>query len=206
MSAVIRSPGEEPIPSRSVPVRFPAPTGGASGGFNGLGTAATVITDAKGEAVAPGIVANQEAGPYTVTASVSGMVAPAAFGLTNRPSVPARILATGGTSQAMRIKTAFASLLQATVVDQFDNPVDVSVTVIFSAPSQKRASALFGGKRSSIPVMTGFGGVALAPRPVANSKAGAFTVNASVRGIPAAAFGLTNTVHRPKKHRRVVLA
>jgi hypothetical protein len=66
-----------------VTVTFTAPASGPSGTFAGGGTTVTVVTDAKGVAVAPAFTADDLTGPYTVTADVSGLGSEADFGLTN---------------------------------------------------------------------------------------------------------------------------
>jgi hypothetical protein len=71
-----------------VTVTFAAPSVGASGTFAGGATTANVNTDATGVATAPTFTANSTPGPYTVTATVAGVVAPANFLLTNLPGVP----------------------------------------------------------------------------------------------------------------------
>lgn len=55
-------------------------------------------------------------GPYTVTASVSGVATPANFSLTNTAAAPETIAATSGTPQTATVSTAFAAPLVATVM------------------------------------------------------------------------------------------
>jgi hypothetical protein len=71
-------------PNAGVSVTFAAPATGASGTFAGGGATATVTTDANGKATSPAFTANATVGgPYTVTATASGVTTPADFTLTN---------------------------------------------------------------------------------------------------------------------------
>ncbi|HEX2911525.1 MAG TPA: RHS repeat-associated core domain-containing protein [Chloroflexia bacterium] len=62
-------------------VTFTAPASGASGTFQGAGTATTVATDAQGIATSPLFTANETVGSFQVTASVTGVATPATFDL-----------------------------------------------------------------------------------------------------------------------------
>ena len=71
-----------------VVVTFTAPASGASGSFTGGSRTAMVTTDANGIATSPTFTANGTAGgPYTVTATVTGVATAANFSLTNTPVV-----------------------------------------------------------------------------------------------------------------------
>ncbi len=69
-------------PLSGVTVTFTAPGSGAGAAFSGSATA-TATTNSSGVATAPALMANGQAGSYTVTASVPGVTTPAAFNLTN---------------------------------------------------------------------------------------------------------------------------
>ena len=71
-----------PIPN--VTVTFAGPSGGAGVTFSGGNT---ITTNSAGQAEET-VIANSSAGSYTVTASVSGVFAPAAFSLTNNGVSP----------------------------------------------------------------------------------------------------------------------
>ena len=75
-------------PVSGATVTFAAPASGASATFNGANSVATV-TNSSGIAISPVPVANNVAGTYTMTASVAGVVTPAAFTLTNSAAVGA---------------------------------------------------------------------------------------------------------------------
>ena len=66
-------------------VTFAAPGSGASATFGGS-TSATAATDTSGVATSPALTANGQTGTYNVTATVSGVPAPATFSLTNTTS------------------------------------------------------------------------------------------------------------------------
>ena len=71
-------------PVAGVIVTFRAPSGGASGRFDGTKWAVEVKTDAKGIAVAPRFVANKTQGGYVVRADAAGHAA--GFALVNQPA------------------------------------------------------------------------------------------------------------------------
>jgi hypothetical protein len=76
-------------PVSGVTVTFTPPSSGASVTF--AGGVNTATTTASGVATSPVVSANATAGgPYTVTATVKGVVAPANFSLTNTPSAAAK--------------------------------------------------------------------------------------------------------------------
>ncbi len=65
-------------------VAFSAPSSGPSGTFIGSGTfTTTAMSDANGFAASPTFTANGLAGSYIVSATVSGVITPAAFSLSN---------------------------------------------------------------------------------------------------------------------------
>ena len=169
-----------------VSVIFAAPGTGASATFGG---SATVTTNTSGVAIAPALTANGQAGSYTITASVAGVVTPASFSLTNLAGAPASVTATAGTPQSATVSTGFATALQATVKDGSGNLLS-GVSVTFAAPGTG-ASATFGG---SATVTTNASGVATAPALTANGQSGSYTVTATVAGVTTpASFSLTNT-------------
>jgi hypothetical protein len=186
--ATVKDAGGNPV--SGVTVTFTAPGSGASGTFaNGANTA---VTNASGVATSAIFTANSVAGSYTVTASVQGASGPANFSLTNNPGPPASITATGGSDQTAQIDTAFANPLAATVKDSAGNPVP-GVTVIFTAPSSGASGAFTGGNTA----VTNASGTATSNVFTANNTAGSYTVTASVPGVGAANFSLTNTNGAP---------
>jgi hypothetical protein len=86
LQATVYDALNNPVPNASV--TFTAPSTGASGTFAGASNAATVTTNGQGVAMAPIFTANNTAGgPYSVTATVSGVASSATFMLTNTQSV-----------------------------------------------------------------------------------------------------------------------
>jgi len=71
-------------PVAGVIVTFRAPSGGASGRFDGTKRTVEVKTDTKGIAVAPRFVANETQGGYVVRAGAAGHAT--AFALVNQPA------------------------------------------------------------------------------------------------------------------------
>jgi len=168
-------------------VTFTAPGSGASGIF--AGGVNTATTNGSGVATAAVFTANTTAGVYTVTASVSGVASAANYSLTNLAGAANSIAATAGTPQSATVNTAFATQLQATVKDSFNNPVS-GVTVTFTAPGSGASGTFAGGVKTTT---TNASGVATAAVFTANTTAGTYPVTASAPGVATAAnFSLTN--------------
>ncbi len=106
------------------------------------------------------------------------------------PPVPTSLAAYSGTPQSTTVGTSFPSALQARVTDQFSNPMS-GVNVTFTAPGSG-ASATFSGINSASAI-TNASGIATSPVPMANATAGSYNVTASVSGLTAVNFSLTNT-------------
>ena len=171
---------QSPVPG--VSVIFVAPPTGPSalvGGYFGM-----VFTDAAGQATET-VSANTVAGSYAVTATVGGVNTPIAFALTNTPDVANSVTVEFGSGQSALVNTGFQNVLQASVTDQFGNPVP-GVTVNFAAPGSG-ASGTFGDSAS---VVTDANGLAL-ESVTANTIAGDYQVTASI-GTASTAFDLTN--------------
>jgi hypothetical protein len=91
---VVRDASGNPV--RGAVVTFTAPSSGPGGSF--AGGVSTATTNGAGLAAAPAFTANQLAGSYVVTASVTGVAAQVTFSLTNTPAVTTdRILITSAT-------------------------------------------------------------------------------------------------------------
>jgi hypothetical protein len=105
-------------------------------------------------------------------------------------AAPASITTQAGSGQSAAVDTAYSSVLEATVEDEYGNPVS-GVAVTFQAPTQG-ATGTFAGV-GSVTVMTDANGVAVAPALTAGTMAGSFEVTASVNGVTMpASFSLTN--------------
>ncbi len=183
-----------PFPVQGAQVTFTAPVGGGpSGTFAGSNV---VFTDATGHATAPAFTANTTVGSYQVGASVpTGSDSPAittVFNLTNTAGAPATITTTSGSPQSTVVNTAFGNTLQTTVRDRFGIVVP-AVHVVFAGPGSG-AGVTFTGSATQA---TNSSGVATATVS-ANTKAGAYTVNATTAGVATpAAFSLTNNPGGP---------
>ena len=77
-------------PVAGATVTFTAPATGASAAFGGT-AAATVTTDSQGIATSPALMANAQAGIFTVPAATAGATTPANFSLTNLPGSASRL-------------------------------------------------------------------------------------------------------------------
>jgi len=182
-------------PASGVTVTFAAPATGASGTFAGATNTATATTSSSGVAASPAFTANTTAGSYTVMATVSGVTASANFSLTNTAGAPASITATSGGGQSVAVGAQFTNPLVATVLDSYSNPVSGAV-VTFAAPATG-ASGTFTGATNTATATTSSSGVAASPAFTANTTAGSYTVMATVSGVAAANFSLTNTAGAP---------
>ena len=137
------------------------------------------------------ITANSIAGSYTVTAMAAGVATGASFALTNLAGAATTIAATAGTPQSAAIGTAFATSLEAMVVDANNNPVP-NVTVTFAAPGSGASGTFASGQTAT--AVTNASGVATAPALTANGVAGSYTVTATAPGVATgASFALANT-------------
>jgi len=189
LEAVVKDSGNNPVPN--VSVTFTAPASGASGHFANSTNTTTVNTDANGLATATTFTANNTAGSYMVSAAAAGDGS-TNFSLTNNPGTATSITTTAGSGQSVQINNAFATLLKATVTDNYSNPVP-NVSVTFTAPATG-ASGKFANNTATTSVNTDSSGVATATTFTANSMAGSYTVQASTAGVASPAnFSLTNT-------------
>ncbi len=187
LQATVTDSGNNPV--SGVTVTFTAPGSGPSGTF--AGGVNTATSNTQGVATAAVFTANSVAGGYSVTASVAGVASPASFSLTNLAGAASSITATAGTPQSATVNAAFATQLQATVKDSFNNPVG-GATVTFTAPGSGASGTFAGGVNTAT---TNAQGIATAAVFTANSTAGGpYTVTATVTGVGTPAnFSLTNT-------------
>jgi hypothetical protein len=173
-------------------VTFTVPGSGASGTFT---TSNTAVTNGSGVATSNVFTANSTAGAYAVTANISPALGTAAsFGLINRPGAPNTISVTTGSGQTAQEGVAFATSLQAIVLDSGSNPVP-GVTVTFTPVAGGTGAS---GTFTSATTLTNPSGVATASTLTANCTLGGlggFTVNATVPLVAApATFSETVTV------------
>jgi hypothetical protein len=191
-------------PVAGISVVFELPNG-PSGTFAG---SAAAVTNANGIATASALIANTQAGTFSVNAWVAGVSTPASFTLTNIPAGPAAVNAIAGTPQTAAPGKPFATKLQAQVLDRYGNPVS-GVAVTFSTPTSG-ASGTFAGRHTTVAV-TGADGIA-AVAITANAISGSFTVTAAlsapINGVAPAIFQLDNVApvgpHAVSKRSRAI--
>ena len=163
---------------------------GASGTFSN--ESATIIGTTVNGQVSEPFTANTTAGSYVVTASAAGDST--SFTLTNTPGAPASIIvATSGSGQSATVNSAFPDPLVATVTDQYGNPVS-GLSVRFAAPASG-VSGTFSNGSATITGTTDANGQ-VSEAFTANTKAGTYSVTASVAGV-STSFTLTNTPEVP---------
>jgi hypothetical protein len=179
-------------PVAGASVTFKAPASGARGTF-GVSAMATAKTNASGVATAPAFKAGTIAGSFTVAASVTGVTNPVTFKLQNVAGPAAKVVAQAVNPPHAKVNQTYASLL-AQVTDSFGNPVD-NANVTFTAPGTGPSGTFLG--LSSVIVMPFGNGIAQAPSFKANTKAGSFTVSATIPGGAKATFSLTNLPGAP---------
>ncbi len=181
-------------PTNGVSVTFTAPGSGASGTFADGGTPAatdTETTNSSGVATSTVFTANDAAGSYTITATVTGATSPADFSMSNTSGAAASILAASGSGQSATISTAFAAPLVANVVDAYSNPVS-GVSVTFTAPATD-PTGTFANETATETDTTDASGNATSTTFTANATAGGpYNVVASSAGLTSVNFVLTN--------------
>jgi Carboxypeptidase regulatory-like domain/Bacterial Ig-like domain (group 1)/Prenyltransferase and squalene oxidase repeat len=188
LEATVLDTAGSPFPNALVTFTAPAQTG-ASVTFAAGNTA---TTDAFGKARVS-VVANGNAGGFTVTASTPGATpSPTAnsadFVLTNQPAQVAKIAVFSGTPQTALVTKAYAQPLKAIVTNNLNQPV-VGALVSFAAPSGAGASVTFPAGTTTTTDAQGIATVAV----TANGNAGRFQANATTAGVAGAAlFDLTN--------------
>ncbi|MFO0581631.1 MAG: Ig-like domain-containing protein [Anaeromyxobacter sp.] len=181
---LVRDAHQNPVPG--VEVAFAAPASGARATLS----ASTATTGAAGTASVTA-TAGTVAGGYDVTATVAGAASPAVLALTNLPGAPAAISAGASSSgQSARVGEAFPAALVATVRDAFGNAVP-GVTVAFACPASGAGCTLSAASR-----ITDAQGAAQVTA-TAGTTPGAYAATATVTGLTAATYDLTNLVGLP---------
>jgi protocatechuate 3,4-dioxygenase beta subunit len=170
------------VPVAGVTVYFTVPGSGASGTL----AQGSVVTNAKGVATMPTLTANGIIGKWSVAARVDGDPEPAVFTVTNITGPAALISSLKGSNQSAKPGKAFATALEALVVDSQGNLV-TGASVTFTIVSDAGSGGKFTGGKTTVVIATGAHGIATAPALIANAVPGDFTVKAtySVKGVPA---------------------
>lgn len=176
------------VPTASLPAgyvgsRYPQ-TATASGAFTG-----SLYVNGN-----TGVVTVANAGPvgdYTITVASSTVCgSPSTTFALKVLGSPTAITATGGTPQSAQVNTAYATPLQATVVDSAGHPLN-NVSVTFTAPGSGASATLPNSGTAS----TNSSGIA-SITATANGSLGGYNVTAVV-GALTATFALTNTPATP---------
>ncbi|MEZ4363474.1 MAG: Ig-like domain-containing protein [Kofleriaceae bacterium] len=169
-----------------VEVTYAAPDSGATGVLS-----STTSTSDDAGLASVGIVAGTQAGPFTVTASVAGVLLSAQFQLTNLAGAAHTLSLVSGDGQVTTVDTAFAELLLVRVTDIFGNPVaDEQVT--FTAEGSSATASL-----GTLSVATDAQGLA-STSATANTVSGSYLVRAtSAQGATPVAFTLRNAADVP---------
>jgi hypothetical protein len=183
----------QPVEGASVTFTLPSAATGAGASFLGGESQATRLTDARGWAASPALVANKTAGRFSASASVSGGAKVVGYPLRNLASRPHAISAGGASGQSVPAGARFPVRLAVSVTDANDNPVS-GAPVTFTAPARGPSGRFIGGRRT-VRARTNEKGVAIAPALTANHTPGGYVVTARVAG-RRAAFALVN---RPKR-------
>ena len=197
LQAVVRDGNGNPVEGVSVTFSLGAGTGpGAS--FDGGGGQATETTDATGTATSPRFTANGVAGPFLATASTQGIVEPTGFSLTNLAAAAPRFTAAGPARQTAAVGARFGRPLEVRLRNADGSPV-VGASVSFTlGAAAAAAGATFPGGAAQAAATTNARGIAVSPRPVANTVAGSFVATATTDAAPQAVeFTLHNRAGRP---------
>jgi len=165
------------------------------------------LADTNGVATSKTFTASGTAGSYAVNAfaavyslGAEGFGTGTDFYLTNTAGPPARITLGNGpftSPQSTLLGIAFPSVPIVYVTDAGGNRL-AGVPVTFSAPATG-PSATCGGK-SACTIVTGADGSAICPVLMPNSSPGSYNLVASVPGITALRFSLTNVDYSLAMH------
>jgi protocatechuate 3,4-dioxygenase beta subunit len=203
----------QPVEGVQVTFTLTAADNGATATFLGASSPATELTDAQGVATSPPLLANKTAGAFTATAAITGKATPVSYRLTNRAGAPYELQAGAADGETSDVGRRFPVRFAVTVTDKNGNPVP-GVTIAFTAPAYgasghfilaqtpKSKTARRSTLRAKVTTRssrvararTNAVGVAIAPPFTANTIAGDYIVNASIRGkAERVAFALDNT-------------
>jgi alpha-tubulin suppressor-like RCC1 family protein len=189
--ATVRDSSNNPI--SNVVVTFTAPSSGASGSFTGGNSVYTGTTNASGQITSTTFTANTISGSYNITTTVSGVITPAIFSLTNTASTLANLNVVSGNNQSATVDTSFANPLVVKVTDKYGNNVS-GVSISFSAGLGGGARGYFTGGGTTYTAVSNASGLVTSTTFIANKVAGSYNLTASgLGGTPVTNFSLTNT-------------
>jgi hypothetical protein len=180
LKAIVKDTYNNPVPG--VTVTFTPPSSGASATLS----PSSIATNASGIA-SVGATANATDGSYVVNASVTGIVTPAHFSLTN--SAPGSIEIVDGSGQTALTGIAFANPLRVRVLDTANQPMS-GISVSFQGPGSGASATM--SPSSKVSDENGIAAVVA----TANATTGTYNVAATVSGVGTTLnFALTNGAH-----------
>jgi hypothetical protein len=180
LSVIVKDSGGNPV--QGVTVSFSAPASGPSATISPT----TATTDASGVATT-NATANTVAGPYEITASVSGTADTASYAMNNAAGPAAQVLPSSGSGQSANVYQPFSGPLTVTVADAYGNPVS-GVSVTFTPPASGPGATV-----SPTTVTTDANGNAIT-NATANGFPGNYAITASATGVGTpTSFSLTNS-------------
>jgi adhesin/invasin len=198
LEAVVRDANGNPL--QGVSVSFVLGPGGTGPGasFDGGGSQVTEVTDAAGVATSPHFSANEVVGSFLATASTQGIVEPTGFSLTNLAAPSPRFTAVGRAKQTTVVGSRFGRPLEVRLRNADGSPV-VGASVSFTlGAASAAAGASFAGGSAQATATTDAHGIAVSPRPIANTVAGSFVATAVTTATSETVdFSLQNHAGRP---------
>jgi protocatechuate 3,4-dioxygenase beta subunit len=195
LTARVLDPAGKPVQGAAVAFVITPGTYGAGGSFLGGGAQATAETDASGLATSPPLVANGTPGPFTATATTSGVAEPASFALSN--AVAATTLTAQDRTLTAAAGKTYAQRLRVKVLDASGSPVVGAAVAFAIVAAHSGAGASFADGGAQATAYANADGIATSPALVASTTAGSFTATASIPGGSTAAFALRNTATEP---------
>ncbi len=207
--------GPSGAPAEGVTVTFTlgvaggAGTAAAGATFADGSTQATEVTGARGRATSPFFVANDTAGTFTASISVSGRTNPLSVSLDNLAAAAPTIAALGPTAMSAKVDARYRRSLGVRVLSHDGRPL-LGVTVTFTLGAAAGgngatgAGASFANGASEATETTDSDGVARSPYFTANATPGTFSAAAAVASVTnPATFTLDNLAVPPPTLRRV---
>ena len=191
----------QPVDGATVNFTIVKASGGATATFPDGSSQATASTNSDGRATSPALIANNNAGSFTATATLTGSPS-VRYSLRNLAGKSDAITAGAADGESTQTGSRFPIRLAVAVTDKDGNPVPDTL-VRFSAPAGD-ASGSFPrehahgkgrvGLRTTrvVFVRTDSKGFAIAPPFTANATVGGYVVTASAGG-RRAAFALINS-------------
>jgi protocatechuate 3,4-dioxygenase beta subunit len=205
LRARVRDAHGKPVDGATVTFTIGKADNGATASFPDGAIQTTATTNSEGIARSPALTANNLAGSFAATATLSGS-RPIHYTLRNRAAAPAAVAAGAANGQWLPIGTQLPLRLGVTVTDADGNPV-AGATVTFTAPTAGPGGTFTTYSRNRkhrspktpvaqhlrvVHALTDGKGVAIAPPFTANTQTGGYAVTVHA-GRARTAFALINT-------------